>query len=127
MGEYIDMDLMTYGLLKRKIEEAIYITKEVHTATTEEWNSTPELMTRDGHVYVYTDHAQDSEGNDIPGIKIGTGREYLIDAPFIDAVYAEHIVNDIIHITQEEREFWNDKVRCYIDENNDEKLIFTTH
>ena len=117
---------MTYGLLKRKIEEAIYITKEIHTATTEEWNSTPDLMTRNGHVYVYTDHAQDSEGNNIPGIKIGTGREYLIDAPFIDAVYAEHITNDIIHITQEEREFWNDKMRCYIDENDNEKLVFTT-
>ena len=108
-----------------KTLEDLGITRILYN-TTENWNSQPSLMTREKTIYIYWDHQQDSEGNEVPGIKIGTGREYLIDAPFIDAVYTEHILNTIVHITQEEREFWNNKIRCYIDENNNEMLVFTT-
>ena len=35
--------------------------------------------------------------------------------------------NEVIHITQEEREFWNGKVSCFIDPTNNQNLIFTVN
>ena len=95
--------------------------------TVAEWNSDPSRITIKDAVYVYTDYRQDELGHNIPGIKIGDGLGYLIDAPFIDGDYYEHITNDIIHITAEDRQRWDDKVRCYIDVNDTENLVFTTH
>ena len=66
----------------------------------------------------------------IPAVKIGDGLAYLIDLPFIDASVTrlmEHINNTQIHITQAEREFWNNKVRCDDDGliQGGETLVFT--
>lgn len=94
--------------------------------TTEYWNNQPSLITIKGAVYVYTDYEKDGEGNDVPGLKVGDGLGYLIDAPFTSDPYYNHIRNNFIHITPEEREKWNNKVRCYIDVNDIEKLVFTT-
>ena len=98
----------------------------VFVNTTEYWNSQPTLITIKGAVYVYTDYEKDGEGNDVPGLKVGDGLGYLIDAPFTSDPYYNHIRNSFIHITPEEREKWNNKVRCYIDVNDIEKLVFTT-
>lgn len=100
--------------------------KEVFYGTTSYWNSQPQLISTRGSVYVYSDHDSDGSGNLIPGIKLGDGTSYLIDMPFIDEKSAEHIMNLAIHITQAEREFWNEKVRCYIDPQNPQHIIFTT-
>lgn len=62
---------------------------------------------------MYTDYRLDEEGNAVPGIKIGDGNAYLIDAPFMDTDIIDHINNHTIHITEEERQFWNNKVRCF--------------
>lgn len=98
----------------------------VFFGTVEEWTEQASLITIKDAFYIYTDYQQDDEGNDVPGIKIGDGTSYLIDMPFISEPYDDHIRNKIIHITQEERNKWNDKVRCYMDVNNIENLIFTT-
>ena len=96
--------------------------------TTEYWNSQPSLITVRNAVYIYTDYEKDGDGDDVPGIKVGDGLGYLIDAPFTSDPYYDHIRNHFIHITPEEREFWNNKVRCYVDDFTDsEKLIFTTN
>ena len=100
--------------------------KEIFYGTTEYWNAQPQLISTKGSIYVYSDHDSDSSGNLIPGIKLGDGTSYLIDMPFIDEKSAEHIMNLAIHITQSEREFWNEKVRCYIDPQNPQHIIFTT-
>ena len=100
----------------------------VFVNTTEYWNSQPTLISVRNAIYVYTDYEKDSEGNDVPGLKVGDGLGYLIDAPFTTAPYYEHIRNQFMHITPEERERWNNKVRCYVDDFTDsEKLIFTTN
>lgn len=62
----------------------------------------------------------DSEGNPvmvpvfIPGIKVGDGKAYVQDLPFIDqdlrALVGDHIANEFIHVTTKEKEFWNNKV-----------------
>ncbi len=94
--------------------------------TTEYWNSFPTLIGAAKTVYVYTDYEQDDQGNNIPGIKLGDGLGYLIDAPFTTDGMYDHIRNQVRHITAEERQFWNDKVRVYIDAENEERLVFTT-
>lgn len=100
----------------------------VFVNTTEYWDSQPSLITVKNAIYVYTDYEKDSEGNDVPGLKVGDGLGYLIDAPFTTDPYYEHIRNQFLHITPEERERWNNKVRCYVDDFTDsEKLIFTTN
>ena len=100
--------------------------QEVFYETTEYWDSQPRLISTRGCVYVYSDHATSADGEPIPGVKIGDGTSYLIDMPFTDEKYAKHILDAAIHITPEEREAWNNKVRCYIDAQDTQHIIFTT-
>ena len=93
--------------------------------TSEYWNSHPQLVAKKGYLYIYSDYKQ-IDNEDIAGIKAGDGTSYLIDMPFIDKPLDEHISNMIRHITSEERTFWNNKIRCYIDPENEQNLIFTT-
>jgi len=95
--------------------------------TTTGWNSQPSLVSAQGFLYVYTDYKKNAQNQDIAGIKFGDGQAYLIDLPFIDEMLYEHLNDNIKHITQQEREFWNNKVRCYADPNNPDSLIFTTN
>lgn len=99
--------------------------------TTENWNKKASLISELNTVYVYVDHQTktDEEGKEIwiPGVKIGDGKAYLIDLPFTDEVMIAHIHDLGIHVTPEEKEFWNNKVRTYIDTVEDEQLVFTTH
>lgn len=100
----------------------------VFSATTEEWNAQPKLKARAGAIYIQTDKQTDKQGDFIPSFKVGDGTSYLIDMPFGDKLFWEHINDDTIHVTPEEKEFWNNKVRCYIDgEVSDGTLIFTTN
>ena len=99
--------------------------------TTEHWNSDPTLISDPNVVYIYVDHQTktDEHGNEvwIPGLKIGDGKAYLIDLPFTDDIMVAH-VNDLgIHVTAEEKAFWDNKVRAYIDTVEGEQLVFTTH
>jgi hypothetical protein len=95
----------------------------VWSATTDEWNEQPQLVSVKDAVYIYTDY-KTVDGKSVPGFKIGDGLAFLMDLPFVDAEMQEHLANDVIHITAEEREHWNNKVRCYLD---GEDLIFTTN
>ena len=96
-------------------------------ATTATWNSKPSLISLKGYIYIYSDYRQDLQGRNVASMKIGDGTSYLIDMPFTDDLLYAHLANSDIHITAEEREFWNNKVRCYIDPLNNQRLIFTTH
>lgn len=100
-------------------------TDKIFYHSTEYWNSHPTLLTQAGYIYIYSDYKQ-SEGEDIAGIKIGDGTSYLIDMPFIDKPLDDHIADAVKHITSTERDFWNNKVRCFIDPENEGKLVFTT-
>lgn len=111
------------------IEEAVRIANAytdskvpgIYWRTTEEWNSEPQLKSEAGVIYIYSDRDTveiDGETYYLPGMKIGDGKSYLINNPFVDYQFQAHLANDEIHITQEEREFWNNKVRGYMDEEN---------
>ena len=92
--------------------------------TTEHWNENPMLKSTPGVIYIYTD-ARMIDGKPYSDFKIGDGNSYLIDISFFKADLYAHINDDIRHITQKEREFWNNKDRCYIDDQDPESLIFT--
>lgn len=108
------------------ISNSIYtINTDGYIASTETWDSQPELVAKKNVVYIYTDHHIDKHGRPVPGFKVGDGSSYLIDMPFNDEMMVEHIENNEIHITNEEREFWNNKVTTIISEVDNEELIFT--
>ena len=96
-------------------------TLPLYSDTTANWNAQPMLLSEAGAMYVYTDHAVIG-GQNVAGIKLGDGTSYLIDIPFIDAEYHAHAENTDIHITAEERTFWNNKERSII---SGENLILT--
>ena len=95
-------------------------------ASTATWNSQPQLVSARGFIYIYADYRQNDQEQNIPSMKIGDGSAYLIDMPFADELLYDHIANTVLHVTQAERESWNNKVRCYIDPLNEHNLIFTT-
>jgi len=112
------------------IQELIaYIQQELQqiviSNTTEYWEEHPSIISKKNTFYVYTDYRAIS-GVNIPDIKLGDGTTPVVDLPFIDATLIDHINNTTMHTNQAEKEFWNNKVRCYSDDNN-EKLIFTTN
>ena len=105
----------------------------LHFGSTAYWNAAPDLIGKKDHIYVYTDYAEIERGGEkipVPNIKIGDGSAFLIDNPFITTSVEElleaHIADDVRHITEEERSFWNNKVTCYIDEQDEENVIFST-
>lgn len=90
--------------------------KEVISGTTEEWNSRPNYISVKDIVYVYTDHNV-IDGQPVPGIKIGDGVTFLIDLPFVTGG---------CEVTEEQINFWNEKVSVFIDPNDPETMVFTT-
>lgn len=96
-------------------------------ATTATWNSQPSLVSARGYIYIYSDYRQNEQGQYIPAMKVGDGNAYLIDMPFTDILLYEHLQDNVKHITQQERELWNNKVRCFMSEVQNDNLIFTTN
>lgn len=93
----------------------------VHQGTSDYWNAQPTLIGQKDHIYVYTD---------LDKIKIADGLAYLIDQPFVNSQEAtalqNHILDEVRHITGEERAIWNHKVSVRIDPENPERLILET-
>lgn len=90
--------------------------------TTENWAQCMDISEKNT-IYVYTDYDKDSDGYDIAAFKVGDGTSYIVDLPFTDVLIREHINNTDIHVTAEEKEFWNNKNRSYA---YGETLILTT-
>lgn len=101
--------------------------------TKSNWNQQTALISEKAAVYIYSDYQTiyDDVGNPtyVAGVKIGDGTSYLIDMPFITDAMSKmllsHIGNTHVHLTAEERAFWNNKISCYLDGNNTENLIFS--
>lgn len=111
------------ALIKQYIGSAEYC--KVLYGTTAEWNAQSQLVSELDKIYVYTDYYQDSQGNSVPGVKLGDGSAYLIDRPFLTKIVDEHLADTVSHITTSERTTWNNKVTCYIDPNNSTRLVFS--
>lgn len=115
-----------YAALSALAEELELEMPKILYDTKANWDSQVSLVSVQNTMYIYTDYQQEG-GVNVPGVKIGDGNAYLIDIPFMDIKYYNHINDETIHITDEEREFWNNKVRCYKSLEEEENLIFTTN
>ena len=86
----------------------------IESHSTEEWQEEGRAISKQGIFYIYSDGYKDEEGNDIPRIKLGDGMAYISDLPFLDApllnMIIQHINNEAVHITQQQRLFWNNKI-----------------
>lgn len=112
--------------------------------TTEHWNNAQGFIPLAGEVIVYTDYeiktyTTEEYGEtvtktiEIPNIKIGTGNAYVQDLSFVDEktrdILMAHIQDHDIHVTLQEKLFWNNKINIddsediMSDELSDETLI----
>lgn len=48
------------------------------------------------------------------GIKVGDGIKTIEQLPFIDWFYWDHINDKNIHVTAEQKTFWNNKITCEV-------------
>lgn len=100
--------------------------------TTEEWNSQRDLISTEGTVYIYSDYQTmtiDGVKKNIPGIKIGDGKAYLMDMPFItqaEQALFQHIADSEIHTNSSEKNFWSQKITSFMDSKDPENLIFSS-
>jgi len=90
--------------------------------TTEHWSQKTEYIPPLGTIIVYTDRNV-IDGVKYAGVKLGDGHVYVVDLPFVGDDIAvqfvemlnEHIGNTNIHVTTEEKEFWNNKLNLRIE------------
>lgn len=89
--------------------------------TTANWNNARGFIPLEGELIVYNDYATIRKivnGNEqdvvVPAIKIGDGRAYVQDLPFVNDELRNQILNHInnpeIHVTMAEKLFWNNKL-----------------
>ena len=90
--------------------------------TTEKWNSQKTLVAKKNYIYIYTDYHIDSNGNYIPGIKIGNGNSYLYDLPFANVIQTGGDTSDV---SAAEKDTWNNKVTAYLSANNSQTLVLS--
>lgn len=118
MKKYLDSQGTAF--LWRKIKNIkLDNTLVYESKTVEEWNSDKNLISQKGTLYIYNNYKviKDEDDNEIflPGIKLGDGKAYLIDLPFLntdplDEQILDHINNNVIHVSLEDRRFWNNKL-----------------
>lgn len=104
----VDLDLVTFD-----------------ARTTAEWSEDPTSVSQENVLYIYTDYetvTKDGVNYNVAGFKLGDGMAYIVDLPFLTTKYDSHVANTTSHITQSEREFWNNKCRPVVD---NETLILT--
>lgn len=104
----------------------LYSRIAVSRDTTANWNQYRTFVPKRGEVIVYMDHKtiRNELGQElqVPGIKIGDGNSYLIDLPFCDdglrmellTMLNDHLQNTDIHVTPEDKQFWNRKLNYEI-------------
>lgn len=93
--------------------------------TTENWNNAVGFIPLPGEIIIYEDYevktyVTEEHGEaivkvvSIPNIKIGTGNAYVQDLAFVDEktrdILMTHIQNYDIHVTLQEKVFWNNKI-----------------
>lgn len=87
---------------------------EILAHTTAEWQDLSNYQSKFGSIYIYTDYDV-KDGVNIPAIKIGDGSAYVVDLPFMSC-----------GVTEEEKDFWNNKVSAVIDPYDSENLVLYT-
>lgn len=124
MPQYLNPQGVSY--LWSKIKNITDKQLTYYSQRTEDWDRDKFLISQKDVLYIYLDHAViQKQGIEyyIPGLKWGDGTSYLIDMPFLNqppnggwSAYIEHINNSNIHVTLEEKSFWNNKINAQVQE-----------
>ena len=94
--------------------------------TTANWNKARGFIPLDGELIIYTDYSTITKEINgkmtqvyVAGVKIGDGKAYVQDLPFVDEELRSrimaHINNPTIHVSTQEKTFWNNKLN--VDDN----------
>lgn len=89
--------------------------------TTQHWNEALGFIPLEGEIIIYNDYTTiQKEVNgvvktvQVPAIKVGDGMAYVQDLPFVNEDLREQLLNHIenpdIHVTLQEKLFWNNKL-----------------
>ena len=100
------------------------ITSNIRYASTADWNREPTFIPDPGQIIIYSDAKTieiDGDTVYVPRAKIGDGLAYLIDLPFHDVDMMDHMSDSTIHVTSEDKTFWNNKLNYLL---SGENLIF---
>lgn len=103
---------------------------KIFADTTVNWQANSSFIPAKGDIIIFFDKEtiiKDGEEIVVPGVKIGDGKAYNIDLPFvgddiIEQLFA-HISDSNRHVTLQEKKFWNNKINCE-DIVGNETLIF---
>lgn len=109
--------------------------RSIQYDTVENWNAQSTLIAAEGAIYIYSNYSTITEQGttkNIPAIKIGDGTSYLIDMPFVGQDIAEqllaHIADTTMHVTADEKTFWNNKSSAFVETAETETLVLSnTH
>jgi hypothetical protein len=75
---------------------------KIYYDTKENWQKQTSLVSEKGSIYVYSDQYLDND-TPIPALKVGDGLAYVVDLPFADKIFYEHIMNNSIHLSEQDR------------------------
>lgn len=130
MPKYLDPEGISYLWSKIKhIENNKLI---YYSNSKENWDLNPNFLSEKNVLYIYTDYAtidKDDKEITIPGLKIGDGKSYLIDLPFVNdssnfnEILIDHINNNVIHISAYDRLFWNNKLNLTLREQEQNLIL----
>jgi len=118
------LDKQGLQLYDQLIKHYINTEAKIFYDTKAHWDAQPELISEHGCIYIYSDWGTSPDGRKIAGFKVGDGETRLYDIPFTDQMYADHLNDTVCHITQQEREDWNNKMACFYIKDL-ERIIFT--
>lgn len=130
MPKYLDSQGVSY--LWSKIKNIQKNNLVYQSKTKEEWNSDISKVSEKNVLYIYSNYKiiekEDGEQVFFPGLKVGDGKTYLIDLPFVnnpnlEQSFLDHINNKIIHVSLADRQFWNNKLNLVDLELHDENLV----
>lgn len=113
--------------IKKQRSLSLYIGQNQYSCklrneTTQYWTDNAMYIPGRDEIIVYSDRSV-IDGIRIPGVKIGDGNAHVVDLPFLDQELADllsrlaksiddHIRDSAVHITEEERCYWNNKLNC---------------
>ena len=117
MPKYLDAQGVSF--LWRKIKNLSTNNLKYYSQTKQEWDSDLTFISELNVLYIYSNYKtiqKDDQEIIVPGIKIGDGKSFLIDLPFLngasgfDEILIDHIDSNNIHVSQTDRNFWNNKL-----------------
>lgn len=130
MPKYLDSAGVSY--LWSKIKRIEHNKLVYYSNSKQMWNLEPQLISEKDVLYIYTDYKTvniDDEQITIPGLKIGDGKSYLIDLPFFNDIsnfndiFMDHINNKVIHVSAEDRIFWDNKLNLFLREQEQNLIL----